>query len=186
MNKFKNNEEIKEMIDVEISIKYDHELSNNELNQIFNIYNECFYENKVNNRGKIDLVKKWISTYKIFKWYLAKIDKRVVGIAAFVYDYKNVKKFDIREDRGVNISNVAVLEKYRRLGIAKLLMNTINEEYNNKIDLVVEIKRGDNEFYAILVKFYMSLGYQEYEEDNPVNETHLYLKLKNKINNVMN
>ena len=169
---------VKEMIDVEISIKYDYQLSNKEVNYIFNIYNECFYGNNVNNRGQIDLVKKWISTYKIFKWYLAKVDNRVVGIAAFVYDYKNVNKFDIRQDRGVNVTNVAVLEKYRKLGIAKLLMRTINEEYNKSMDLVVEIKRANtNEFYEILVKFYMSLGYKELDQDNPVDEPHLYLRL---------
>lgn len=165
-----------EMIDIEIVIKNDFELSKNEINGIFTVYHECFYDNKL-KANQYELVKKWLSKYKIFKWYIAKIDNRIIGIAAFVYDYKNVKIYDIRQDKDVNICNVGVLEKYRKNGIARLLMKQIISDYDHK-DLVVEIKRGTDDFYRILRTFYLSLGFNEYDIDNPLNEKHLYMRLK--------
>lgn len=150
-------------MEVEIYTKFDYELTKKEINQIFVVYNECFYYNKVTKSSHVKLAKKWIASSHIFQWYLAKKDDQIIGIANLVYDFKNCQNFSLNVDKGENISSVGVLEKYRRLGIARLLMKKIIEEQQPIRDLVVEIKSRDPMF-RILTSFYESLGFEEMDE----------------------
>lgn len=147
---------------IEFIIKYDHQLSKKELTQVFQVYNECFYDNKVNSTKKIKQVYQWLGNSHIFQWYLLKVDDRIIGIANFVYDPTNVTNFAIKSELGENISSVGVLCKYRGFGYARLLMEKLIEEHQD-IDLVVEIKKG-NPAYIGLLQFYQKLGFTEIKE----------------------
>lgn len=162
----KNNEfeETENSIEVEIFNKLDSNLSKKEIHQIFMVYNECFYHNKVTKTKQVKLAKDWLSKYKTWHWFFAKVKGQIVGIAAYCYNYQHVDKFDLREDRGENICSVGVLQKFRQLGIARLLMNSIIENYGSKNDLVVEIKKA-NKYGSILDRFYRDLNFQELSND---------------------
>ena len=152
------------MKDIEVTIhhKLDHNLSKNELHQIFLVYDECFYNGQVCSAKQILLAKKWLGKSKTWHWFFAKNAKngKVVGIAAYCYSYKNAQYFEIRPDRNENICSVGVLPKFRKMGIGRLLMEAIISYYGSKNDLVVEIK-SDNRYEAVLLKFYQSLGFRE-------------------------
>jgi len=168
-----------EYLDVLIISKLDSELSKRELHSVFNIYNYCFSEPMISGTKKTLLAKKLLGKSKVFEWYLAKVRGQIVGMASYVRDMEKVKttkQFDLRPEKGENVCSVGVLEKYRRLGIGRLLMNQIIKDHGPEIDLVVEIKRN-NPIYGLLVEFYLSLGFVEEDQDNQ-EEAHLYLRRK--------
>ena len=156
-----------------IVVKYDHQLSRREIDKIFLVYNECFYDGKVTKNKQIKQAKIWLAKSHIFQWYLLKLDDDIVGIANYVYDYTNAANFSIQQDKGENVSSLGVRVKYQRQGYARQLMDWLINDHPN-VDLVVEIKKG-NPQYEKLIKFYNNLGfklmsYQESDEDN------IYLK----------
>lgn len=73
---------------------------------------------------------------------------------------------------GFYINNLCVLEKYRKQGIARKLMNYIIEKCRNNdglhlmlhVDLNNSLTKSLEEHY--LVKFYKSLGFSIYEQDS--------------------
>lgn len=170
-----------DFLDVMILSKLDSELSKKELHSVFNIYNHCFAELTITGTKKILLAKNLLGKSQVFEWYLAKVKGQIVGMASYVRDMDRVKsigKFDLRPEKEENICSVGVLDKYRKLGVGRLLMNQIISDHGSEIDLVVEIKR-DNPIYGTLVEFYLSLGFAENEEDNQ-EEINLYLRRSKK------
>lgn len=169
-------------IDVNIYTKFDYELSNNEIQQIFIIYNECFYDSKCNQTKLVKEIKRLLSKCKTWQWYLAKVNGKIIGMAAYCYSYQNATLFSVNPNKGENILNVAVLPKYRRIGIANLLMNTIINEHGSLIDLTVEVKIN-SPFKRILIEFYQGLGFDEIplKPDEPEDPDNIYLRLNKSI-----
>lgn len=172
----------KENIEAEIFSKFDYELSKKELNQIFLVYNECFYDFQVNTTKQILSCKRLLGKLRTWQWYYAKVNGQIVGIASYCYSYQHAKEFNIRPDKGENVLSVAVREKYRRFGIARLLMNVIIKEHGSIKDLVVEIKT-QNPYYRILRDFYASLEFEELplKPDEPEDPENVYLIRKCRI-----
>jgi ribosomal protein S18 acetylase RimI-like enzyme len=151
-----------------IIAKFDHELSNTEVHQIFSVYNECFYDNKVTKTKDINLAKSWISKHKLFRWYYIKLDNRIISIGNYVYNYGNIDGFVIRPDRGENITSIGTLEKYRGKGYAKRIIEAIANDYNDLIDLTLELKKN-NPKKNFLIKCYQSMGFSEMDDTEPDN-----------------
>ena len=141
---------------MEIIKKYDYELTKNEIHQIFQIYNDCFYQNNINKKAQITLAKRWISKYHLFQWYLLIKDKHIIGIASYVYDVSNADRFDINQEMGENVCNVGIKTEHRRRGYAKQLIKEMMNDYKQ---LIVEIKRN-NPNYVQLIKLYEGLDFK--------------------------
>jgi len=177
-------------IDIIIYSKFDYELSNNDTGKIFQVYNQCFYNDQVTKKSQINLAKEWIAKSHIFQWYIAKVGGEVIGIANIVYDNSNADKFAINQEKGENVSSVGVSNKYRRIGVARLLMEKIIQDHQSLKDIVVEIKKA-NPIFDILVKFYQSLGFEQLDkvdktDDKKENdlENYYFILRKGKSNNV--
>jgi len=165
----RNNREEKE---VEIFMKADRSLSKNELRMIFNLYNECFCDNRIGNSKKIRLATELLGNNDMFDWYIAKVNGSIVGMVSFVRRVpKNLKNeyYAIRPDKGENVCSLCVSPKYRQYGIGRRLMETIIQDQGDKCNIVVEIKRTNGLYYH-LVKFYQSLGFNIMEDESATEE----------------
>jgi len=156
--------------EVKIEMKYDYELSKTELNQIFILYNDIFYHNRVRKKDLIKKVKEQLGKSNIFQWVLLRELKsnKLIGMGSFIYDYSalskpNISKFDINESLKENICNIAVDISYRRRGYATLIMEKIISQ--RKDCLTLEVKKS-SENYQYLIKFYKKMGFVEYTETN--------------------
>jgi len=147
----------------EIIVKRDGELSKREIREIFIVYNECFYQNRISKSSQIKLAHQWIGKCKTFTWYYLKFNNRIVGIASYVRNYRHEKQLSLNPAQGENVCSVGILEKYRRKGWARLLMNRMIQDLHGTTNLVMEIKTG-NPDHDMLVKFYQSMGFVEKTE----------------------
>jgi ribosomal protein S18 acetylase RimI-like enzyme len=152
-----------------VEIKYDYQLSKTELNQLFILYNEIFYQNRVRKKDLVKQIKQQLGKSKIFLWYLIRepLLNRLVAMGSFIYDYgalnnPKISKFDINQILNENICNIGVHENYRRLGYAKCIMEKIMEEHEN---LTLEVKK-DSPIHQHLIHFYQKLGFQSFTETN--------------------
>ena len=153
-------------MDWEIVVKNDCDLTLAEIDGIFLVYNECFYDNGLVNPEHIQTAKKSIGKQKIWQWYFARLKKtrQIVGIANFVYDYVGVdKKLSVNRDQGENLTSVATLKNYQGLGISKAIMTKLLEDHAD-VDLVVEIRKDDKNC-AKLFEYYRNFGFSKKSEN---------------------
>ena len=71
--------EEKEMEEIKIVSKYDHELSKGEIKKIFSVYNECFYDWKCNSNKLARKAYELIGHSHIWRWYLAYSGSSLIG-----------------------------------------------------------------------------------------------------------
>tara|TARA_R100001163_G_C5064602_1_gene202268 strand:+ start:2760 stop:3284 length:525 start_codon:yes stop_codon:yes gene_type:complete len=169
-------EESTENIDIVIERKNDIDLSRKEIKEIIFVYNECFCFNQMNNKA-VKMAKNLLAKNNVWEWYLAKLNNKVIGMLSYARNpnkIKKIKEYDLRIEKGENICSVSVIKKFRKLGIARLLMEQIIDDRGKTTNLVVEIKRS-NPIYYNLAKFYESLGFIETDLDNE-GEDNLFLR----------
>jgi ribosomal protein S18 acetylase RimI-like enzyme len=146
--------------DAEIVVKKDSDLTKEEVDQVFEVYNKCFYDDQLVKPDYIKMAKDCLSKSSIFEWFMVKVNGRVVAISNFVYDFKNAKQkgFAINEAEGENVSSVAVLPTFRQKGYCRNMMEKIVEVRGDDV-LGLELKR-DHPHYDQMLKFYKSLNFE--------------------------
>ncbi len=79
---------------------------------------------------------------KIARYFVAKDDDKIIGYAGFW----------LVADEG-QITNIAVLPEYRKMGIASKLLVSIIEESKDLARLVLEVRESNNAAIALYEKF---------------------------------
>lgn len=166
---------------ISIYDKIDMKLSKNEMHQLFGVYNECFYHNKVSQTKSIMKAKQWLARSKTWHWFLAKAKGRIVGMAAYCYDYGHAVEFDINPEMDENICSVGVRQKYRKKGIARMLMQAMIQKLGQEKDLTLEIK-WQNQYRQVLMDFYESLGFVLKNSEEKIDQQNVFLTRKKQPN----
>jgi len=150
-----------------VETKYDYELNKKELNQIFIVYNECFFQNRVRKKDLAKQIKKKLNKGKIFQWYLLRnrSTRQIMGIGSYVYDYSSViNGYSVDIGMGENICNIGVPEQYRKRGYATQIVQKIIGDHSNQI-LTLEVKL-DSKIREVLVAFYQKMGFRKYKQNS--------------------
>jgi GNAT superfamily N-acetyltransferase len=154
----------------QVICKYDHQLNLTEINDIFLVYNECFYDDQLVRPDHIQTAKLFLGKKKLWQWYFAitKKGKQIIAIANFVYDHSNIGKLSVRADMGENLTSVGTLKAYQGNGISRVLVERIIADHGAK-DLVVEIKKV-HPYVELgrIVGFYQSFGFVKQVEEEEV------------------
>lgn len=148
---------------MEISSKLDRDLTDDEVAEISYLYIDCFFPDEKINIQKFKTVVNFVTNLGMFKWYMAKMDGKVIGIVANVINYDNAFLTSINTVYRENICCLCVNKEFRRHGVGKELLECVVKD-SNRVCVLSVLKK--NIMFAILFRFYESCGFSKIGESN--------------------